>query len=583
VQDGDDTKTQDPQVRGRDGGSDARALEIALSEVEERFSSFIESSVESVFCYELPHGVPADHPPADIAEAFMDARLVVCNGMYARTRGSAEPRQLYGRLMPDLARESLSRIKELIVILIKQGNLIDGMEVSQQMPDGKVRYALAKAQLVVRDGRVRRLWGILRDITAQKESERQRQILEDRLAQSQKMESIGLLAGGIAHDFNNLLLVIGAGARMAIEDMRRDPAAADQHLGQVVAAAQRATELTQGLLAFSKGHAVKREPLRLEKAVEDLTSLLRRLIPERISLQYQPAQDQGQHGSDDLVIEADRSQLDQLLLNVCLNARDAIADVGVIVIATQKRELSEGDVRGISWMQPGTYVEITIADSGCGIPAELRDRVFEPFFTTKDPGTGTGLGLAIAYTIVKKHGGLIRAEARTHGIHEVSGTNIRIWLPLSNRLPRPEVRGEVASTARRGGGETVLVAEDHEMVAALVKTLLERAGYCVLHAPDGEVALSLFERHENAIDLVILDAVMPRVSGEAVYRAIADRRPDIPILVASGYTRGTFSSEILAARDIDFIPKPFDSALLLRKVREALERKAAGDDGRRKP
>ncbi len=377
----------------------------------------------------------------------------------------------------------------------------------------------------------------------------QQRILEERLVHSGKMEAAGYLAAGVAHDFNNLLFVILSYAeqlRMEVpdEDSQAFP------LDQITTAAQQATALTKRLLAFGRGQPVVFAPIDLNKVLGDLTGLLRPLAGEDIELRLTLS-------NDPVVVMADRGQLEQILLNLAANARDAMVDGGTLIIATDRTTYS---VAG----HDTAMGVLTMADDGVGMDEATLARVFEPFFTTKEIGTGTGLGLATAYAIVAQHDGTISASSAPG-----EGTAFTITLPVTDTevvaLPAAE------RTAPIGGGETILLAEDEQAVRELMTACLREAGYRVLTAENGEDAARLFSDHEDTVDLVVLDAIMPIINGQEAYEQIHSRRPQIPVLMVSGYSGGVLDNKRGSDRDIPMLDKPFTSHTFLAKVRELLD------------
>jgi CheY-like chemotaxis protein len=370
------------------------------------------------------------------------------------------------------------------------------------------------------------------------------------------MDAVGQLAGGIAHDFNNLLLVMMGNLDLALLSADA-PERASACLRDVQQACQRARDLTRQLLTFSR-----RQPLQTgETSINDLLAgaltLMQRVLPEHILIEFI-------RGPQLPVVNADAGQIEQVVMNLCLNARDAMPFGGQLRLATQYVVVDDGYRGTHPWAPPGRYVLLSVTDTGTGMEREVCERAFEPFFTTKEPGRGTGLGLATVYGIVEGHGGM------THILSEPGrGTTVEVYLPAGERLAsevRPQPSEEV-----RGGSETLLVAEDQKEVRDVVVKLLCHAGYEVIEARDGEEAVSIFREHAQRIALLILDVVMPRLGGAeacAQMRAIA---PDVPVLFTSGYTEAHGVKGALDAGAM--LPKPYESNELLRAVRKAIERR----------
>lgn len=394
--------------------------------------------------------------------------------------------------------------------------------------------------------------GTLIDVTAQITGERERRELQRRLDQGEKLQSLGRLAGGVAHDFNNLLQVVLGNLSLLEHDIATLP-----EVQQIQEAAGRAAELTRQLLTFGRVVEIDRESVDVNQAMERLVTMLRRLFPEDIGVDFIPGRQLGQ-------VLGDPGRIDQVFMNLCLNARDAMPDGGRLTIETEQVLIDGEYVRRHPWAQPGRYVLTTVSDTGAGMPSDVVDKVFEPFFSTKEVGRGTGLGLATAYGIVEQHGGMIHVYSE-----EGVGTCFKVYLPLAERKAADV--GTKLTPRVPTGVETVLVAEDEPGVRKLVRHLLERAGYEVYTASDGAAALRLFESKIDRIDLVLFDAVMPRMSGRDALLAIRKLRPDVPALLMSGYSAATLSGTFAKDNAVRILPKPFDPTVLLRAVREALE------------
>jgi len=372
------------------------------------------------------------------------------------------------------------------------------------------------------------------------------------------MESIGRLAGGVAHDFNNMLQAIIGYTSMAVKDLPDGDGRRDD-LKHALAAANKAVGLTRQLLAFGRRQVLDMRDQNLNDVVSGVLKMLLRLIGEDIDLIFTP-------GADPLDARLDAGQIGQVLMNLCVNARDAMPQGGSIRIETARVAPDEPVVRRHRRAWPAPYASLTVSDTGCGIPQDVVDRIFDPFFTTKEVGRGTGLGLAVVHGIVEQHGGWIEVESQAG-----RGTTFRILLPLSESASQAETeRGHLAPVP--GGGETVLVAEDDENLRRLVERFLTGAGYRVLLAADGLEAVGRFEEHRERIALLLLDVVMPRVSGIEAARRIRALAPDVPMLFASGYSDETLLERGWAGRPAELIRKPFDPDDLLRRVRSLLDR-----------
>ena len=407
--------------------------------------------------------------------------------------------------------------------------------------DGAYRWIAWRA---VGDPHRRLVYGAGRDVTGQK-------AMEVQLRHAQKMDAVGKLAGGVAHDFNNLLLAIQANAELA--EKAADPR---EHLRDIRLAVGRAASLTGQLLTFSRLAPTNPAPLDLNLVVSELMQMLGRLIPSHIQLVFLP-------GAELPPVLADRGQLEQVLVNLCVNARDAVPAGGRIEIATRAELLEAPLDRSPAGAGGGRFLVVSVVDDGVGMSPEVQGRLFEPYFTTKDQGKGTGLGLATVYGIVERHRGHLRVESAPG-----QGARFEVFLPVAGgHVERPPPPGQ---TDVRGGGETVLVAEDQAMVRRAVTSLLEAAGYRVLSAADGEEALALFERHHDQVALALLDVVMPRLDGPHTFQRLRARAPSLPVLFTSGYNDAQQLAGLLEG-SAGVLGKPYPPEELLRRIRSALE------------
>ncbi len=419
-------------------------------------------------------------------------------------------------------------------------------------PDGRT-VEIKTDGIVIRnaEGRAVRMIGMNRDVT-------ERKLLEEQLRQAQKMEAIGTLAGGVAHDFNNILTAIVGYAHLLQTNMQpHDPMISDvQH---ILHCASRATQLTRSLLAFSRKQPLTVQLIELNETVRHFEQLLKRLIGEDVDLRIGTSR-------GPLTVMADKSQLEQILMNLATNARDAMPQGGVLIIETAREEISQDFVWSRGFGKPGAYARLTVTDNGVGMDDTVRRRVFDPFFTTKEVGKGTGLGLAIVYGIVKQHQGYIDVASTL-----CSGSSFHIYLPLVPAgINHPENVSESARKLPRGS-ETVLVVEDNEEVRSIIQQSLERFGYAVITATDGDDALNVYQAHRARIEMVITDVVMPKKNGRELYEELRTVNPGIKMLFMSGYTADVITLKELTETGLPFIVKPVDPTTLLLKVRELLE------------
>lgn len=419
-------------------------------------------------------------------------------------------------------------------------------------PDESVHHLSVRGR-AVRDeqGAIVRVEGVAWDISDRKQ-------LELQLLQSQKMEAVGHLAGGVAHDFNNLLQVILMNTEIALaEDARRVPVR-DQ-LEEVRKASLRATDLTRQLLAFSRRQVMHPVDFDLNELLQGLLKMLRRLLGEHVEIAMLSADGLG-------TVHADKMQIEQVVMNLCLNARDAMPQGGKITIETRNVSFDSEFCRQHLWAKPGDYVLLGVADTGQGMDSSTLSHIFEPFFTTKELGKGTGLGLATVYGIVKQHSGLIDVWSAPE-----AGTALRVYLP---RVPaEPAVEATAPRQEVRGGTETILVAEDDPAILRSLSIVLGSGGYVVLSATDGYEALRVYLENQERIALVLLDVIMPRLGGKGVMDRIQQLGGTVPFLFSSGYSQDQIDKDFVIQEGLELIEKPYTPEVLLRKVRDILDRK----------
>jgi len=382
---------------------------------------------------------------------------------------------------------------------------------------------------------------------------------DEQLRQAQKMEAIGRLAGGVAHDFNNLMTVV-IGFSEALQACLPPGDPAREQIDKIHKAGARCASLTQQLLAFGRKQLFSLRHLDLNSVVNGVVSLVRPLLGTNIELTVTLGPNLGR-------VRADPVQLEQVVMNLCVNARDAMPRGGRLALTTSNVELTEDDVRRRSELRPGRYVVLTASDTGCGMDPDTLTHIFEPFFTTKGPGQGTGLGLATVYGIVKQSDGYIFAESQLN-----SGTTFRVYLPRHEVLTPIEAAAAPAHpTTTTDGRETILVVEDEDAVRALFQQVLRGAGYDVLSARDGLEALSLCSRHPETIDLVLTDLVMPFMSGAELATRLSKLRPGMRTLYVSGFTEDALAIHGVQEKHAAFLQKPFSLVDLTRKVRDVLD------------
>ena len=417
--------------------------------------------------------------------------------------------------------------------------------------DGRLRWWSGRVRIIRgEDGEPTQALGLVCDITEQRH-------LEEQVLQAQKMEAMGRLAGGVAHDFNNLLTVISGYA----DTLLKSVAPADPRFDDVVEiqrAADRAAVLTQQLLAFSRKQILRLIVFDVNAVVRDIATMIGRLLGSRIELHINL-------GADPAAVRADRGQLEQVLINLAVNGRDAMPNGGVLTIHTALIEITTADTVPLYQSKPGRYVRLSVSDTGIGMPPDVQARVFEPFFTTKEPGKGTGIGLATVYGIVKQSGGFILLTSEPE-----SGTTFDVYLPHASRAAVTPTRAGVRPEESRAGEVTVLLVEDLRRVRELGRKILTREGYRVLTAESGSQALDLARNSSERIDLLLTDVVMPGMSGPELVRALQGIRPDTAVVYMSGYTGDVLDEQGIDRDDAAFLEKPFTPAALSRTVREAL-------------
>ena len=415
-----------------------------------------------------------------------------------------------------------------------------GREIDVETAPHAIQYGRKQAELVV-----------LMDVT-------QRHLLEEQLRQAQKMEAVGMLAGGVAHDFNNLLTIITGYSQLILNNLGpHDPNR--QSAEQIMKAGERAATLTRQLLAFSRRQVLQPKVLDVNRLIGTLTAMLRRLIGEDIDLQLVLRDALGQ-------VNADPGQLEQVLMNLVVNARDAMPNGGTLTIETANVDLDESYTRTRVALKTGPYVMIAVSDTGTGMDEATKAHAFEPFFTTKGPGRGTGLGLSTVFGIVRQSGGAVDMYSAPG-----KGTSAKVYLPRIDQPELVELEARRAKTTK--GSETILIAEDDEMVRSLVKETLVGHGYRVLDAAGPVEAQKISETWRGTIHLLITDVVMPKINGCDLAARLNKRRSDMKVLYMSGYTDGAVVNNGILQKEVAFLQKPFTPGGLAEKVREVLENK----------
>jgi two-component system cell cycle sensor histidine kinase/response regulator CckA len=513
----------------------ASAVEIkrneqALRRSEARYRSLVQSSVYGIY------------------RSSLEGRFLDVNPALITMLGYGSAEEL---LMLDPEKDVFAQPEEHARLIdeFKRSGRLDGIEMKWKRKDARtITVRISGRAVSSADEPADVLEAIAEDVT-------DRRALEDQFRQAQKMEAVGRLAGGVAHDFNNLLMVISGYAEVMLaklveEHPLRDKAVAIQQ------ASDRATTLTRQLLAFSRKQLLELKVVDVNTIVEDMERLLRPLIGENVRLSTKLAPEAGH-------TRADAGQLEQVLMNLVVNAKDAMPKGGKLTICTENIVLDETHRREQTFIRPGNYVVLSVSDTGMGMNKETQSRIFEPFFTTKEKGKGTGLGLSTVYGIVKQTGGYVMVQSE-----EGRGTTFQIYLPRVEEAA--EIHAAPVARAAVGGTETVLLVEDEESVRQLVRETLISKGYRVIEAEHGEAGLAAAAKHQGKIDLVITDVVMPGMGGRELVKQLTQTRPETRVLYLSGYTEDAIVSEGTIESGTAFLQKPFTLQNLSRKVREVL-------------
>lgn len=483
---------------------------------------------------------------------WKDKNLVFlgCNAAFARDAGFSDPKNVIGKDDYQMGwRDQAEQYRADDRQTIESGCSISNREELQTTPEGTV-ITLLTSKIPLRNGQgeISGVIGTYMDITQQRQ-------MEVQLRQTQKMEAIGQLVGGVAHDFNNMLQIILGHAEIVINKTAPDNPITGS-LQEIQEAARRSAALTRQLLAFARKQDIAPEILNLNDAVAGMLKMIQRLIGEDINLVWRP-------GTDLRPVKLDPSQIDQILANLCLNARDAIVGVGTITLETGNVTIDEAYCAGHAEAVPGEYVFLAVSDNGCGMDRKTLAHIFEPFFTTKDVGKGTGLGLATVYGIIKQNNGFIYTYSEPD-----QGTTFRIYLPQAEAEVKTPAENRAETPA--GREETILLAEDDPSLRALCTLFLKDLGYNVLTTETSKEALALAEQHPGDIQLLLTDVVMPEMNGRQLSEKVLAVKPDMRVLFMSGYTADMIAQRGVLDQNVAFLAKPFTRNELARKVRDVL-------------
>ncbi|HEX2091857.1 MAG TPA: PAS domain S-box protein [Longimicrobiaceae bacterium] len=518
--------------------TERKQAEEALRDTNQRLQALVSGSPLAILTTDLALKVTSWNPAAEEIFGFSEEEVV-------------------GQRLP-IVPEALADESRWVVERIFAGEGCTNLETRRQRKDGTlVDVSLSTAPLRSADGRIMGILALLADISEHKRAEQALLQSEEQLRQAQKMEAVGRLAGGIAHDFNNMLTAIKGYTEMLMIDLADHPAQED--LAEIRKSTDRATSLTRQLLAFSRKQVLQPEVLDLNAVITNTENLLHRLIGEDVELEVRTSPSLGR-------VRTDRGQIEQVLMNLVVNARDAMPRGGRITIETRNVEARAEEVPPGETADPGPHVLLSVSDTGTGMDEETLSHVFEPFFTTKLPGKGTGLGLATVYGIVRQSGGFIRVESAPG-----AGTTFRIYLPHARGAEAEEGVQHAPSLPERTGSETVLLVVGEAAVRALARKILEKQGYRVLEAGEGEEALRVVEGHPGPIHLLITDMVLPRMSGREIAERIRRTSPEVRVLYMSGYRGGIGAHPEVPGGGTELLEKPFTAGDLVRRVQEVLD------------
>jgi two-component system cell cycle sensor histidine kinase/response regulator CckA len=513
----------------------------SLRESEEKYRTLVEGSLQGVIIGQAnPTRLSFVNPPMGTLTGFaQDELLAMDQAQLMELLHPGDRERFFKELARRMSGEDVAARDEYRILKS------DGSTVWVQTYTTNITFGGDKA-----------IMAAFVDDTERKMAEQDKAKLEEQYRHSQKMEAVGRLAGGVAHDFNNVLCSITGNASLVLTDLSADDPLHERIEG-ISKAAERAADLTRQLLAFSRKQVIEPKVIDLSQMVESLHTMLVRLIGEDVILKTVPQERLGR-------VRVDPGQIEQIVLNLAINARDAMPTGGDLLIETADVTLEDDYCEMHTNARPGPYVMLAVSDTGHGMSAEIRDKIFEPFFTTKELGQGTGLGLATVFGIVEQNGGRIEVYSEPG-----QGSTFKVYFPRVGESAEPLDRPQGAQIP--GGSETVLVVEDDKMVRRLAQMLLEHLGYQVLSAGSGAEAIALAQQHETPIHLLLTDVVMPRINGRELAESLTGLQPGLKVIFTSGYTHNVIAQQGVLDEGVQFIAKPYTLGTLATKVRQVLD------------